>query len=227
MGEISRDPRQALTFFEAALAAGDRAVPTAILAERKGSYWGHYQTRMLLRARFGLATTLKDLGRVEEAEGEYRTLLALDESDHGAAAPHLLALLLETGRDAEASDLLSRFDHEGPEWAYGRTLWEFRNRTRHDAREALRAAREANPRVARLLALAVPDHGAYPETEDDDPDDASVEDDAHEAVEDAFDCATLLAPAWRSTPGAIEWLAAELARRQPDRRRRGRSRRRR
>ncbi len=41
------------------------------------------------------------------------------------------------GRDAEASDLLSRFDHEGPEWAYGRTLWAFRNRTRQDAREAL------------------------------------------------------------------------------------------
>ncbi len=226
MGEISQDPRKALTFFEAALAAGDRVVPAAVLAERKGSYWGHYQTRMLLRGRFGLATTLKDLGRAEEAEGEYRTLLALDESDHGAAAPHLLALLLETGRDAEASDLLSRFDHEGPEWAYGRTLWEFRNRSREDAREALQLGLAANPRVGRLLALAVPAHGDYPET-DDDPDDPGADEDAHDEVEEAFDCATLLAPAWRSTPGAIEWLAGELGRRQRDRGRRGRTRRRR
>jgi hypothetical protein len=171
--------------------------------------------------------TLKRLGRVDEAASEYGTLLALDEPDHGEAAPCLLALLLETGRDAEASDLLSRFQREGPEWAYGRTLWAFRNRTRQDALEALRSGLAANPRVARLLALPAPDRGDYPEADDADPDDASVEDDAHDAIEDAFDCALLLAPAWRATPGAIEWLGSELARRQRERSRRGSPRRRR
>jgi tetratricopeptide (TPR) repeat protein len=179
---------------------------------------------MLLRARFGLATMLKTLGRVDEAASEYGALLALDESDHSGSAPYLLALLLETGGDAEAADLLSRFDHESPEWAYGRTLWAFRNQTRQDAREALQPGLEANPRVGRLLTLAAPDLDAYPEP-DDNPDDAGMDEDAHDEVEEAFDCATLLAPAWRSTPGAIEWLGEELARRQRERRQQRRSRR--
>ncbi len=163
---------------------------------------------------------------MEDAAGEFRTLLELDESDHGAAAPYLLALLLETGRDAEASDLLSRFDHESPEWAYGRALWEFRNRSRQDAREALERGLTANRRVARLLALAAPDLDADPEP-DDGPNDAGMDEDAHDEVEEAFDSATLLARAWRATPGAIEWLGEELARRQRERGRRGRPRRRR
>ena len=225
LGEISRDPARSLALFEAALAAGRRVIPADVLAAQKGNYWGHAQTRALLRARFGRATTVKDLGRLEDAAGEFRTLLELDEADHGAAAPYLLALLLETGGDAEASDLLSRFDHEGPEWAYGRALWEFRNRSREDAHEALQLGLTANRRVARLLALAAPDLDAYPETEDDDPDDAGMDEDAHDEVEEAFDCAALLARAWRATPGAIEWLGGELARRQRPRHRR-RSRRR-
>ncbi len=227
LGEISRDPARSLALFEAALAAGARAIPAELLAAQKGNYWGHALTRALLRARFGRATTLRDFGRLEDAAGEFRTLLELDEADHGAAAPYLLALLLESGGDAEASDLLSRFDHEGPEWAYGRTLWEFRNRSRQDAGEALQLGLAANPRVARLLTLAAPDLDAYPEPDEDDSHDAGMDDDAHDEIEEGIDCAALLARAWRATPGAIEWLGEELTRRQRNRSRRGRSRRRR
>jgi len=182
LGEISRDQAKSLALFEAALAAGPRVIPADLLAAQKGNYWGHAQTRALLRARFGRATTLKDFGRLEDAAGEFRTLLELDEADHGAAAPYLLALLLETGGDAEASDLLSRFDHDGPEWAYGRALWEFRNRSRQDAQEALQLGLAANPRVARLLTLAAPDLNAYPEPDEDDPNDAGTDADAHDEV---------------------------------------------
>jgi tetratricopeptide (TPR) repeat protein len=223
LGEITRDPEKALELFEAGLAAAERLIPPDRLESLKGRYWESQQTRSCLRGRFGLATTLQKLGRADEAMGEYRALMSLDERDHAGAGHQLLALLLEDGRDLEAGALLDEADDGGPEWAYGHSLWAYRNRPIADARKALQVALEVSPRVARLLVIGGLD--ADERSELDSPDE---DDDAHAEVEEAFDCAMLLLPAWNATPGAIEWLAAELERPEPrrSRSRRGRGRRR-
>jgi tetratricopeptide (TPR) repeat protein len=219
LGEVTRDPEAALELFEAGRAAAARVIPQDVLEGQTRRYWENRQTRSLLRGLFGRAAALQKLGRVDEAMAEFRSLMSLDEDDHAGAGFHLLALLLAEGRDTEVLTLLADFEDDGPEWAYGWTLWTFRNRPRHHAREALRTAQEVNPTVARLLAAE-----ASSADEDLDPDRDDDDDVTDEEIDEAVDCATLLAQAWRSTPGALRWLASELGR-QREGRRRDRSRR--
>jgi tetratricopeptide (TPR) repeat protein len=223
LGESTTNPAKALELFEAGLAAAERVILPDRLESLKGRYWQDQQTRSCLRGRFGLATTLQKLGRADEAIGQYRALMSLDRQDHAGAGHQLLVLLLEEGRDPEAGALLSEVDDGGPEWAYGSSLWAYRNRPIAEARKALEVALEISPRVARLLVISTLDADERAELTSPDEGDA-----AHAEVEEAFDLAMLWLPAWNATPGAIEWLAAELERSEPRRRRsrRGRGRRR-
>jgi tetratricopeptide (TPR) repeat protein len=221
LGESTRDAASALELFEAGREAAERVVPPDILEGLKGRYWTNPKTRSLLRGLFGRATALHDLGRVDEAAAAFKSLMFLDEEDHAGAGYHLLAILLEEGRDAEALTLLGDYDDDGPEWGYGWTLWAFRNQSRSDASEALRVAQDADPTVARLLAASA-STGSDDDVDASGPEHDDVDD---EAFDRAVDCAALLESAWASTPGATEWLAAELAR-QRERRRGNRSRRR-
>ena len=211
LGERLRDPAKALEVFERGRAVAERLLAPGTRDQWKGRFWEHQETRRCLRLGFGRASVLQDLDRGDEAAAEYRELMSLDEEDHAGAGYRLLALLLEQGRDEEAGALLSDYDDRGPEWAYGRTLWAYRNRSRQDAREALAVARGISPRVAPLLAIGALDPDEEPvglagPGDDDD------EEEAHTEMDEAFECSLLLGRAWTETPGAIDWLAGELTR---------------
>jgi tetratricopeptide (TPR) repeat protein len=218
LGENTRDPAKALALFEAGCAAAERAIDPGLRESLKGHYRENRQTRSYLRGLMGMATAHHRLGRVDEAVSEYRALMSLDDQDGARACHHLLALLLEEARDDEAGALLGEEEDEGPEWAYGWTLWAYRNTSRREATGILRIAQETNPGVARVLvseALGAGDDWELGEW--------GAGEDADVALDEALDYVRLFGLAWERTDGAIEWLADELDR---PRHRRGRNRRR-
>jgi tetratricopeptide (TPR) repeat protein len=159
------------------------------------------ETRPYMRARQGLANTLGQLGRKEEAASHYRELLRLNPSDNQGIRYSLLNLLLAMNDEAAARALLKEYEEDGmAEWLYTRALLLFRTEGASRAAEnALREALNMNSHVPAYLTgrKRVPSHlPPYITWGGDD--------------EAAAYVAGYLAY-WRRTPGAIDWLQAHLS----------------
>ncbi|MEW6338281.1 MAG: tetratricopeptide repeat protein [Acidobacteriota bacterium] len=185
--------------YEAAEAAGRRALGPEAFAEDGGRFWGIVETRPYMRARLGLALSLRDVGRLDEAEEHFRELLRLNPDDNQGVREVLLPLLLALGRDDEARALAGAYpDDMLPTTTWGWALLEFRREGDGDcARAALAKAMECNPHVRRFLLSRdrIPDASA-----------------AHLTVggiEEGAVCASGLIDAWKGTPGALDWLRAQ------------------
>jgi len=66
-------PEAARERYELAVAAGVRAIGPERFKELTGEFWGHLDTRPYMRARLGLAQTLRSLGRDVEALAQLRS----------------------------------------------------------------------------------------------------------------------------------------------------------
>jgi tetratricopeptide (TPR) repeat protein len=149
-----------------------------------------------MRARFGLAQSLEDLGQLDEALPHYRELLRLNPGDNqGARYPFLNALLL-AGRDDEAGALLRQFgDDPSAQWQYGHALWAFRREGDCAAsRQQLRAAFRSNRHVPGYLVGDTEWPALLPDSY------------AMGSREEAVICVDELGDAWEETPGALDWL---------------------
>ncbi|HEU4370794.1 MAG TPA: hypothetical protein VFV05_21440, partial [Methylomirabilota bacterium] len=82
LAEESRGPEGSLTLYEQGVAAGERALGAEVFAQEAGRFWGIVSTRPYMRARLGLARTLEDLDRRDEAIPHYRELLRLNPGDN-------------------------------------------------------------------------------------------------------------------------------------------------
>jgi tetratricopeptide (TPR) repeat protein len=152
-----------------------------------------------MRARQGLATTLWDLGRGEEAVGHYREMLRLNPGDNQGNRYSLLNLLVSLKRDDEARALLNQYDDGMAEWLYTGALLAFRKGgATKETDRALQAALKMNPHVPAYLTgqkripVRLPDYIGFG--------------DENEAVSYA---AGYLSH-WRRTPGAVAWLESHL-----------------
>jgi tetratricopeptide (TPR) repeat protein len=214
LAEGETRPERAFEIFEIGRSTADRAIGPERLGALKGRFWEDRDTRAYVRLRMGLALSLRNLGRLEEAATHLAELLDLDEGDHAGARDCLLAVLLELRRNDEAAALRERFEDGGAAWHYGAALLDYR-RGEKKAGERLHHAYLLSPLAAELLVEAVlgPDRA-----EGIGPRESEIE---HEDEDAATDCVELLAEAWADTTGAAEWMASELrkaARRRPGRR---------
>ncbi|MBM4018723.1 MAG: hypothetical protein FJ288_10415 [Planctomycetes bacterium] len=197
LAENTPDKAKALDLYAKGIEAGRRALGEEIFREDAGRFWGINRTRPFMRALMGLATTQERLGRREEAIGNYQELLRLNANDNQGVRDLLLPLLLVMGCDAEAQRLLAQYETDATAlWAYLRALLAFRKEgDSAEARRLLERARKVNPYVPRhLLGEAEPvwSNGRY----------------SLGSPEEAAFCAETCAEAWRSSPGALDWLAA-------------------
>jgi tetratricopeptide (TPR) repeat protein len=210
LAEESPDPETARALYAQGMAAGERALGPKMFEEEVGSFWGPVQTRPYMRARYGLAGCLEDLGREDEAIGHYRELLRLNPNDNQGVRDILLPLLLTVGRNADAGALLAQYaDDITAVWKYGWALWTFRQQgDSPSARERLRDAARANPHVPAYLAGKRP----IPEFL---PDGYSLG-----SPEEAMLCAAEFIDVWNETPGAIPWLLAAAPKKESRKRRR-------
>lgn len=209
LAERTGDVAQALDLYAQGVAAGERALGPRMFAENAGRFWELITTRPYMRARFGLAQCLEELGRRDETIGHYRELLRLNPSDNQGVRYSLLTALFTAGLDDEAGGLLQQFKDEPTAlWQYGRTLWTFRREGDSPvARASLRRALGANRRVPKYLTgkeeLPHTDPFSY----------------ALRSEEEAVICARALANAWQTMPGAVEWLRTETGAKNSRRRR--------
>ena len=187
---------RALDYYRQGVEAGERALGKAYFKKNVGHFWGLLETRPYMRARLGLANTLWELGRKEEALPHYRDMLRLNPDDNQGIRYTLMNLLLFLDRDAEARELIQQYEEDGmAEWLYTRALLAFRAEgASQAAQEALQAAIGMNPHVPAYLTgrkripTRLPDYIGWG--------------DENEAVAYA---APYLSH-WRRTPGALEWL---------------------
>jgi tetratricopeptide (TPR) repeat protein len=202
LAETAPDLERARELYAEGVSAGERALGPQVFEEEAGHFWGPIETRPYMRARFGLAQALEQLGRRDEAMGHYRELLRLNTNDNQGIRDLFLPVLLISGRDDEAAALLDRYAEDASAvWLYGHALVTFRREgDSAAARDRLREALRANRRVAKYLdgAAALPDQD--PETY------------AFGSEEEAVIAARTLAEAWRATPEAAAWLVVAAGR---------------
>ena len=203
LAEGASTPEIALEHYEQGVAAGVRALGADRFETLAGEFWEQLDTRPYMRARLGLAQTLRSLGRDDEALTHYRELLRLNPNDNQGVRYLLVAALLELKRDAEAGALLEELqDDIQALWPYARALCRFRNEgDTPSARTALDAALAANAHVVRYLL---------------DPESLPLERPPHFALgskEEAAYVAESLGDAYDATPGVRPWLVTRAGNR--------------
>jgi tetratricopeptide (TPR) repeat protein len=210
LAERSHAAEAAHTLYQQAVAAGERALGSAVFEQEAGRFWGIVHTRPYMRARLGLAQILEELDRYDEAIEHYRDLIRLDPDDNQGVRYALLSALLVGERDAEAVALLDLFgDDPTPFWHYGRALVVFRREgDSRAARECLRTALRTNRHVPQYFTGDDEWPGPEPSTY------------APGSREEAMICDSDLGDAWRATPDAIRWLRAQAPSRRSGKRRR-------
>lgn len=198
--QTAKSVEEAIDLYTKGVEAGVRAIGKQAFIEDVGHFWGLLETRPYMRARAGLAECLWADGRREEAVAHFQDLLRLNPNDNQGIRDLLMPRLIELGRDKDAEKLLKQFDDDGmATWMYSRALLDFRKHgDSSKAGAALKAALAENKFVPSYLLgrkkmpRNLPDHYGFG--------------DDSEAVTFAYGNMA----AWRSTPGALEWLAAKL-----------------
>ena len=153
-----------------------------------------------MRARMGLALALWTAGRRDEAVLHVQDILRLNPNDNQGARYTLAGFLLFLDRDDELEKLLAQFPNEGSAtWAYTEALLTFRRLgDTVETRRLLKAAGKTNKHVpAYLLGDKFPP--------DRQPDYYSPGDET-----EALNYVGSFLAAWKSTPGAVAWLRANV-----------------
>jgi len=196
--EIPGTLEQKREMYTAGVEAGERAIGQRAFKEDVGHFWGLLETRPYMRARAGLAACLWQLGEREEAVAHYRDMLRLNPNDNQGIRYTLLGCLFAMGSDDQAAELLDNpeySDDATATWPYSRAFLAYRRTGPGERAEAkLSDARRTNPHVPayllgkKRLPEELPDMVGFG--------------DESEAIAYAADNLE----AWRSTPGAIDWL---------------------
>lgn len=199
--ETAKDLREAKELYEQGVKAGERALGPEAFKEDVGHFWGLMETRPYMRARCGLAETLWMLGERRQAVEHFSDMLRLNPNDNQGIRYRLAALLVELGENEALGKLLTQYKGDGTaDWLYTRALWLFRTEgASAKAHKALRKAVDANPFVPEFLLSKRPLPDELP--------DFMGFGDENEAI--AY--AAHMTLAWRYIPGALEWLAEQVA----------------
>ncbi len=186
---------EALNYYQEGVAAGERALGKAAFQEYVGHFWGLLETRPYMRAREGLANTLWELDRKDEAVNHYRELLRLNPGDNQGIRYTLLNLLLERNDERAARKLLDAYDEDSAEWLYTKALIAFREQgAARKSDTLLRAALKVNVHVPAYLTgrKRIP-----------------VRPPAFVGMGDESEAVTYAAAYlshWRKSAGAVEWI---------------------
>jgi len=190
---------RALNYFQKGLEAGERALGKAFFEENEGHFWGLLETRPYMRARAGLANTLWNLGKNEEALTHYREMLRLNPGDNQGIRYSLLNLLLELKRPDQVDILLDEHNDDwSSEWRYTQVLRAFQKEgDSPTAQDALEEALEQNPHVPDYLTGAKRIPNQLPDMI------------SPGRESEAVSFASTHLNFWRKAPGAVAWLKAQ------------------
>lgn len=196
--EEASSPEEALDYYRRGVEAGEMALGKDF-EEYAGHFWGFLETRPYMRARAGLAATLWQLDRHQEAIEHYQEILELNPNDNQGIRYVLAERLLVRNDITALKKLLKQYVEDGAAaWLYTQALLAFRERD-PGADKLAEKAWLSNSHVPGVLS------GKQPlVTSLDGYITMGGEDEAGEYVSDN-------SKAWRATPGAIEWLTQVTA----------------
>lgn len=199
-----------LVFLRKSLAAGEAALGQKAFEELAGEFWGWHETRPYMRARLGFAQALWTRGERDEAARHAEAMLALNPNDNQGIRYVLASWLIELQRDDALQALLKRYEKDDSAFlSYPAALAAFRRGGEsEECRKLLATALISNAHVPdfllntrRMPKTAPAFYSPGQETE------------AVLYVRDH-------AQPWRTTPGALDWLATHAgATAQPPKRR--------
>ena len=210
LAERAAEPARARDLYAKGVEAGGRAI--AKLADGGDPagipYWGDLQTRPYMRAKFGLADSLDELGDKEGAVEQFNDLLRLNPNDNQGVRYEVLPLLIGLGRDEAARVLLDAYEDDAAAlWPYARALLAYRESgDTLEARHHLVKAIASNPHLWKMIVAPEKITGGVPDTY------------AFGDRDEAVVYTAYLLPVWKDTPGALEWLkeaARKIAGRMP------------
>lgn len=195
--DSAETPQQALAFYRQGVAAGEKSLGDS-LQDDAGDFWGLIETRPYMRALQGLATSLWQTGARDDAVAKYQEMLRLNPNDNQGVRYSLMDCLLTLGRGGEAEKLYTRYKQDcSAAWSWSRALLQFRRDGDGAAsRKALARAVDGNSFVRayllgdKKLPSRLPDYMSWG--------------DEDEAMHYAHGAGEI----WRSTEGALAWLAA-------------------
>ena len=187
--------KKRLELYEKALAAAERTLGPEVFERQVGHFWGIVETRPYMRARLGLANSLWDMVRRDEAIRHLQEMLRLNPNDNQAVRHLLAGYYLFLDEKEALARLLERYDEETATWAYNKTLFSFRREgDTIDSRRLLKAAIKLNRYVPKYLSGDEQPPVEKPL--------AYTSGDKSEAISYADACLA----AWNDTAGAAEWV---------------------
>jgi len=195
MAERTGDVKAARDLYAQGVAAGERALGRRTFKEDAGHFWGVFETRPYMRARFGLGHCCERLGQLDEAVGHYEDLLRLNSNDNQGVRYRFAGCLLRAKRFDRLEELLVRYEEDSAHWLYVAALASFvRSGDTPRSRELLSSAHEANRHVRKYLLGIVP----LPEDQ--------AETIRFGGEDEAVAVASELIEEWQASPGALAWL---------------------
>jgi len=196
----SEDSQEKLSLYEKAVRAGKYALGDLYFKQNCGHFWGLIETRPYMRALMGLADCRWKAGQRREAIEISQEMLRLNPNDNQGVRYFLASWLLAENQHEECRKLLSEYESDAACFlVYSKALLTFRikgagGEADKYLKEALRRNKYVPPYLLgqKPLPLRLPDYYGLG--------------DENEAVIYAHDGRE----AWRSTSGALEWLALAL-----------------
>lgn len=194
--DTARNLKEKLYLYEAGFKAGERALGPWPFIRDCGSFWGVTTTRPYMRARFGFARCLEQIGRRPEALRHYVELMRLNRSDNQGVRYYLANGLLAEGEFLTFEKYFSKREKDRRAyWMYALALWHFqRYGTAPQSTRVLKKALSQNRYVPRYL-LRVKKPREYEGTFYQ----VGTKEEALVYSEIGWD-------AWHNTRGALAWL---------------------
>ena len=191
--EYAKTQEEALAYFQRAVKAGEDALGSEGFKDYAGHFWGFHETRPYMRARLGVGEALWVTGEKDTAIQNFKEMLELNPGDNQGIRYILAAKLLEIGKMDDLKALLVKcVDDYSADIQYTRALLAYFEDA-ENAEEIAELAWETNQHVPGMLS------GHTPEVKLHDYITMGGQDEASSYL-GAF------GPAWKRTPGAIEWL---------------------
>lgn len=205
--EDAGSAEEALDLYRRGVEAGERALGAKFFKANAGHFWGMLETRPYMRCRAGLAQSLWELKRHDEALGHYHEMLRLNPGDNQGLRYVVLGCLGDLGRFDEMDEFMSRPGYQddcAADWLYTKALLAFRREGGGaQAASALGEAMKRNKHAPDYLTgrKSIP---------------RRLPDRILVGGEDEGYCyASRFLAAWKKVPGALAWLKSEAEKAAP------------
>lgn len=153
IADREKEPEIAAIIYKNAAALAAKQLGDNYIKRYKPHFWGYTETRPYMQARLGYATTLKAMGKHEEAIKELSDLLKLNPNDNQGVRYVLAPLLLAESKYSEFYKLHKKFDEESASWLYNYALFTFATEGPSEkANKILYDAYKANNHILKFLS---------------------------------------------------------------------------